>query len=505
MHLRNLSQKTHLLVLILLVFGICILRALHLSFVDLPLFFDESQYFGWAQNLDFGFYSKPPMVALMIAGTTAFCGDMEACVRISSPILHSLTAILIYLLASKHYTLKIGILSSLTYLTLPAVGLSSSLVSTDPSLLFFWSLALYSFDRAMDAPKNLFFWILAGIASGLGLQSKYTMILFIPSVLLYLKFDNKLIDVVKKQGFWLACILAFLVFLPNLWWNASSGFVSFLHTRDNADLSADWFNPDQFFVFLMSQFGVFGPILFGTLLVLITRFLVSKTASSKKDKLWFSFIVPFFMVILLVSFLSRAHANWAAPIYIAATIWVSATLYQYVPKIFYTSLMIHIILLVSFWSLPFLLPHAPIELTGRTTDFSQSPIKIKDPFRRLRGWDQLGAEVQTWMDNYPEYHVLTVSRKTHAALLYYTDAGDQLVKWNSNQRINDHYELTTFVRKNQPYLLIIEWSNPRSVLDHFNRYEYKGDIVIPLYSDFSRSYKVYTVDDIQETYAHQKN
>ena len=33
----------------------------------LPLHFDEAQYWIWAQNLDWGYFSKPPLIAWMIA------------------------------------------------------------------------------------------------------------------------------------------------------------------------------------------------------------------------------------------------------------------------------------------------------------------------------------------------------------------------------------------------------------------------------------------------------
>ena len=34
-----------------------------------------------------------------------------------------------------------------------------------------------------------------------------------------------------------AAAIAVLLYLPNLWWNWSHGFVSYLHVRDNAELS----------------------------------------------------------------------------------------------------------------------------------------------------------------------------------------------------------------------------------------------------------------------------
>ena len=55
--------------------------------------------------------------------------------------------------------------------------------------------------------------------------------------------------------------LALLIYSPNFWWNWSNGFVSYLHTRDNAALSGPLFHPDAFIEFFGSQFAVFGPLL----------------------------------------------------------------------------------------------------------------------------------------------------------------------------------------------------------------------------------------------------
>ena len=65
--------------------------------------------------------------------------------------------------------------------------------------------------------------------------------------------------------------IALLIYLPNLWWNWSHGFVSYLHLRDNAELSGRLLHPTAFLEFLGAQFGVFGPLFFATLIALVVR------------------------------------------------------------------------------------------------------------------------------------------------------------------------------------------------------------------------------------------
>jgi hypothetical protein len=58
-----------------------------LHFSDVDLFFDESQYWSWSRELAFGYFSKPPLLAWLIAAAERVCGDSEACIRAPAPLL----------------------------------------------------------------------------------------------------------------------------------------------------------------------------------------------------------------------------------------------------------------------------------------------------------------------------------------------------------------------------------------------------------------------------------
>ena len=161
------------------------IRIAWLFLMPFELFGDEAQYWFWSQNLDFGYYSKPPIVAWAIKATTLFCGNQEACIRLSSPIFHALTAIITYLIGIQLFNYRVGLFSAIVYLTLPAVSLSANIISTDPFLLFFWSLSIYMTLKAIENDKWLS-WIIAGISCGLGMMSKYSMVLFLLCLLLFL-------------------------------------------------------------------------------------------------------------------------------------------------------------------------------------------------------------------------------------------------------------------------------------------------------------------------------
>src|ERR1700741_3441861 len=93
--------------------AITALRLLWLALQPADLFPDEAQYWVWSQNLALGYYSKPPLVAWLIALTTGLLGNSEFAVRLSAPFLHAGAAVLVYGIGSQLYDRRVGFWSAL--------------------------------------------------------------------------------------------------------------------------------------------------------------------------------------------------------------------------------------------------------------------------------------------------------------------------------------------------------------------------------------------------------
>src|SRR4029450_8212839 len=105
------------------------LAAIHAATTDLVL--DEAQYWTWSRALDFGYFSKPPMIAWVIRGATALCGDGEACVRSASPVLYTAVSVMLYVTGRALYDARVGFWSAIVFATLPGGADSSLLILTD--------------------------------------------------------------------------------------------------------------------------------------------------------------------------------------------------------------------------------------------------------------------------------------------------------------------------------------------------------------------------------------
>jgi 4-amino-4-deoxy-L-arabinose transferase-like glycosyltransferase len=433
-----------------------ILRILILLISPFNLGPDEAQYWSWSTQPDFGYFTKPPMIAWLIGGSTFIFGESEWAIRLTSPILHTLTTLMIYKIGALLYSPRIGFWSALTFATLPSVFFSSGLISTDTPLLFFWSTALYAFIR-FERDGEMKWAALMGAAIGLGLMSKYAMVYFILCLALYLIGTRHARALLASPRLYLAFGIAGLVVLPNLIWNMNSGFATFTHTAANANWQGDMFNPDRMFDFLLGQMGVFGPILFPALL--IGAWLAIRSKAGAADRMLLFFSLPILVIATTQGFLSRANANWAATTYIAATLFTVAFIARSTrPGFLKGSLGLHLALAAWFYML-IGVPGA-IEATGAS-----------NAFKRVRGWDEIGATVVARSEDAPYTAIMGDNRLITAELLYYARPRTVAIAyWDADLHPTHHYELTIPLQVSQGgrVLLVSRSANPKGLFEHFS-------------------------------------
>src|SRR4051812_19208836 len=226
----------------MVILAVTVFRLMWLARDPYPLYGDEAQYWTWAQALDWGYYSKPPLIGWLIALTTGLVGDSEFGVRIAAPVIHAVIALMLSDLGRRLFDARSGAWAGALYVTLPAVSVSSVLMSTDLPLLFFWTLGVVALQRALE-PGGKKWWLGVGLALGLGLLSKYAMATFVASAGLYLALSDKHRAVLRTRWPWLALALGLAIFSPNVIWNAEHDWLSARHTGDNANLQGTLFHP----------------------------------------------------------------------------------------------------------------------------------------------------------------------------------------------------------------------------------------------------------------------
>jgi 4-amino-4-deoxy-L-arabinose transferase-like glycosyltransferase len=310
---------------IILIATLAILRIAALAVSPVALYADETQYWIWSREFDWGYFSKPPMIAWLIALSTTLFGDSDFAIRLPAPLLHTGTALFLFAAARHLWDDRTGFWAACVYLTLPSIWLSGAVISTDALLLCAWSGALYALLRLRSGGG----WLGAaglGIAVGVGFLSKYAMIYFPVGLAIAAVFDRPLRRAVLSLRGALAGIIALACLAPNLAWNAANDFATVSHTAANANWGGDLFHPAEMAEFLVEQIAVFGPALFAILCGLLIH-IVRRFRTIDRDSLVLAaFILPPLLTVTFQAFISRAHANWAASAYIAATLLVTAFL-----------------------------------------------------------------------------------------------------------------------------------------------------------------------------------
>lgn len=400
---------------------------LHYSVVD--LFFDESQYWSWSRDLAFGYFSKPPLLAWIIASSSAVCGDGESCVRAASPILYFGASLTIYAIADELYDARTAFWSALTFTLLPGVVFSSRIISTDVPLLFCWALALLAWVKLLRAADWRWALVL-GFAIGAGMLAKYAMAYFLAGGAIAALFDRASRDCLLRRQTWAALALALLILSPNVLWNMMNGFVTLKHTGDNIQGSGLKLSPLGALEFLGTQFGVVGPLLFGGVLVAFVR----SGAVTREDRLMLAFALPSLAAVTALGFFRNVNANWAAAAFVSATIVVVAIwVREERMRLLGATLAIGLIAQAALLAGDVIAYQVGIPQLGEKGDL----------YRRTLGWRGLGEAVERKARETDAKTVVAEGRHEIASLIYYLrDAPQPVRSWPSGDNPDNHFDMS---------------------------------------------------------------
>jgi 4-amino-4-deoxy-L-arabinose transferase-like glycosyltransferase len=309
----------------------------------LPLHPDEAYYWVWSKNLQLSYYDHPPMVAYLIKLFTLF-SDSEWTIRLVSVTAISAAAWLIYLLARKMFGERVAELSLILFLFIPLVQINYQVVTPDVPLLLFWTATLYfAYAAIFEGQTKFFYW--TGLAIGLMLLSKYTGILLVAGLFIFL-LTTRYRPLLWHKSFYVTAGLALLVFSPVLLWNGLHNWTSFYYQLEHGIGRNHSINLLTLAEFWQNQAWVVNPIFFIALLYYSGK---SGWKNLTDAKLAFLFW-PLLFVLLFFNFTAmtkKVEANWPLPAYVTGTIllahWLDTYRNKWVPAI---GMIVTVILLV---------------------------------------------------------------------------------------------------------------------------------------------------------------
>jgi len=313
---KNPKQTLYILIAFMAVFA-----TFYNAFI--PLHGDEAYYWMWSQHLQMGYYDHPPMIAYLIY-LTGFISDAEWGVRLVNVLSFSISALYIYKLTAEISDERTALNAVLIFFSVLVVQAGYIITTPDSPLIMFWTLSLYYSYRAIFYGE-LRDYILSGVMLGFTMLSKYSAILLVAAIVLYILIKRR--DILLGYKIYVAMLLALLVIAPMLYWNYQHEWISFLFQLHHGATDDFTIKIGKMFEFLGGQFGVFSPVFAWVLFY----YLIKERFFFKDERLFFLSltIITTLGLFLYKSLFKSMALNYGAPAYIAGVIIVAFVISKY--------------------------------------------------------------------------------------------------------------------------------------------------------------------------------
>lgn len=501
--------------LVLLLAALLIYRACVVQFSGISLFFDEAQYWDWAQDLAWGYYSKPPVIAALIWASTQLFGDGVLGVKLLTMALYPLAALSIVGFARALWPtssgVRTGLVAGALFATIPAVGLLGLFASTDAPLILCWTLAGWMLWRA-QVTDRLVYWVALGVVCGLGLMSKYTMAAFALTAVWALWGIHGPRRGVFRLGPWLTVLVALAVLSPNLLWNAQNGFPTLQHTAEITTQSSRGGGVVPAVTFLLGQILMLGPVAViagiwlrrrrntptprASQMMTVpasqwasTSVLSEDTssalpgdgatprpsaarsspyylASESSFRFLWALSLPLQLIAVVQALHANAHVNWAAPSMVGFCLLIAARLSPPLLRLADPR--------PNGWLIAVLVSNFVLTATVlhlRDIAGPNLPSKL-DALVRMRGWDAAFQDLKPAIQDPTTVSlpVLTDQRLLITQAAYnWRDEDVRMLYWNPQGTRNNHYEIKHSLPDHigADVILVTSSKNPSGILQRF--------------------------------------
>jgi 4-amino-4-deoxy-L-arabinose transferase-like glycosyltransferase len=399
--IRQGSERATKRAVLLGLFVLAVFRLSVLSVLPLDLSGDEAYYWEWGQHLDWGYYSKPPGIGWLMA-LAGWVGDHTTFgIRMFAVLLGTGSLAFVYGLGRCLYGVRTGALATLIFALTPANAALNLALTIDAPLLFCWTGALYSLWRFLETGCRSVGWGVALTALLIGgMLSKQMMIVFPVLAIVFSGLSQRHRPALRRAGLWLCLGGSLVAWLPPLYWNVQNDWVTFTHTLHQFESGSAGLGlrSRRCLEFLGGNLGLATPVvcvlLFGLMAVGLR---VWRRLGERERYLWL-FSGPGLLVMIVLSLRQRVNANWPAVFFPAGLLLLSG----WIAGHFITGTGFDrwrrataaalIVAGISFGSIY-------VGATALSLGWAPSP-KI-DPLRRLRGWSQLAADVDSTLRSLP--------------------------------------------------------------------------------------------------------
>lgn len=198
------------------------------------LFIDELYYLACSARLDFGYVDHPPLAPLVLRASRLLSGDaVGLALRVPAALAGALTVLLTALMARRLGARAYGQgIAAGALLSAPVVQVMFGFFSMNAFEILLWTVCCFILvEMALRDEPQL--WLAFGVAVGVGLENKHTMVLLASGLAVGVLLTRERRWLGSRWP-WIGAGIAALIFLPNVLWQVAHGWPSleFYHNAD---------------------------------------------------------------------------------------------------------------------------------------------------------------------------------------------------------------------------------------------------------------------------------
>lgn len=474
------------------------LRVLYLLVCPLELIPDEAYYWDWSRQLDWSYYSKPPLIAWLIALTTSVLGESEFSIRLPAAVAGTLGLWMVYELGRRLYGHQAGVWALVVVAVSPGMTALCLLMTVDAPFLLTWAVAVYCLWRMFESSRGDVRWLVPAIvATGVGLLAKQSALGLFPLAILFLASGESDRRLLRSPVLW-SWVLGSLAFLlPVVWWNHGHSWITIAHTSEHLDLESSSLirHLTLYFEFAASQFGILSPLVASLVTIAMVGLIVVAFQQRRERFLVCFGSLPLF-AITLMSFFQRVQPNWPVALHLTTLVGLAAwrcellsfsNRWDYWRRWLPASICFGAAMSILVALIPVVIPSTP--LSGTTFDLTG----------RLRGWRELSDQVSAKLSTVPSPHdvlvVAATSRGPVSELAYYLPGRPRVYRWNVGEVVDSQHDVWggPTEARGRDALIVTDGTDPipPKLADAFSFVEDLGPVSVEIGPGKSRNFRVW--------------
>lgn len=267
---------------------------------------DEMVVLDNANNLEWGFVEYPPLTPFLARIELALFGLSLVSARTFAALAHSIVLVLTGLMARELGGRRLTqVVAALAAAIAPVALIQGSLIQY-VTFDFLWSVLIAYLVIRLLKSENPRWWLPIGAVIGLGMMTKYTMVMFVAGLVGGVLLTDARRSL-RSPWLWGGVALSLLIFLPNLIWQIQHNFISLeflssIHERDVEIGRAEGYLIEQF-LFCANPFTI--PLWVAGMIYYF------RNESGKRYRLigWM-YVIPF-----LIYLITQGRSYYLAPAY----------------------------------------------------------------------------------------------------------------------------------------------------------------------------------------------